>query len=93
MHSWSVTRSIIKQEREGGLCVWEGRVAVLNTVAKEGLKKKMILERKKRGNYVDIWSRAIQKLGTTYTVAPWDRVTSVAEVECTRFVRQYQSRS
>ena len=53
----------------------------------------MILERNKRGNYVDIWSRAVQKLGMTYTVAPWDRVTSVAEVECTRFVRQYQSRA
>ena len=66
---------------------------LLNTVAKEGLKKKMILERNKRGNYVDIWSRAIQKLGTTYTMAPWDRVTNVAEVECTRYVRQHQSRS
>ena len=89
----SVTRPVIKQEREEGPCVWEGGVAILNTVAKEGLKKKMILERNKRGNYVDIWSRAIQKLGTTYTMAPWDRVTSVAEVECTRFVGQNQSRS
>ena len=46
-------KAIIKQEREEGLCVWEGSVAILNTVAKEGLKKKMILERKKRGSYVD----------------------------------------
>ena len=55
------------------MCIWEGRVAPLNRVAKEGLKKKVILERKKRGSYVDIWGRTIQKLGTTYTMAPWDR--------------------
>lgn len=75
------------------MCIWEGRVATLNSVAKEGLKKKVILERKKRGSYVDIWGRATQKSGTTYTMAPWNKVTNVAVVECTRgeHERQYQS--
>lgn len=66
---WQVIRPIIKQRRELGVQVCGGRVAILDGVVREGLNKKVILERSKRESYVDIWRRAVQKLGTTDTEA------------------------
>lgn len=66
---WQVIRPIIKQRRELGVYVWGGRVAILDGVVREGLNKKVILERSKRESYVDIWRRAVQKLRTTDTEA------------------------
>lgn len=50
----------------------------------ERLNKKVIRERSERGGCAGTWGRAVQKLGTTDTMAPWGRVTRVGEAEWPR---------
>lgn len=45
------------------------QVAILDGVVMDVFNKKLILERSKRESYMDIWSRAVQKLRTTDTEA------------------------